>query len=229
MNDWLRKLWPFGKKKEFSDDRMEEHYEAKKAAMEAILGPLHEIVGHALIPFCLGGGVDMYYFCECMPGTVFVTMEMISPDGKGPKSNKMGTYELVTCTRLAMPPVEPHEVRKQKIKDGTLSDFDIIDSRMCGIMTTIGNYGFHAVIEPGETAELPGEDENEINYLVFDEFDRKGVPFIVEDRKHGLLLCIEVFRSELDYARKSGSAALLAKLKEAGFYPYSDLDRKAVV
>ncbi len=229
MSDWLRKLWPFGKKKEFSDDRLEEHYEAKQTAMEAILGPMDDTVGHALIPFCLGGGVDMYYFSACMPGTVFATMELIDPDGKGPKANRLGTYELVTCTRLPRPPVEPHEVRKQKIKDGTLSDFDLIDSRLCGIMTTIGNYGFEVVIEPGETAELPGKDEQDVNYLVFDEFDRKGVPFIVEGREHGLILCIEIFRSELDYARESGSAALLAKLKEASFYPYSDLDRSSVI
>jgi len=43
------------------------------------------------------------------------------------------------------------------------------------------------------------------------------------------LLCIEIFRSEMEYSRKYGSRSLLTKLKEAGFYPYSDLNRKPVV
>jgi hypothetical protein len=41
-----------------------------------------------------------------------------------------------------------------------------------------------------------------------------------------LLLCIEVFRSEMEYAMKNGSEALFRLLKERGYYhPYSDLDR----
>jgi len=99
---------------------------------------------------------------------------------------------------------------------------------MKGIMTTMGNYSYQAVINPGETAEIPWEDE-ETSYLIFDEFDTKGVPFEIEGKKHCLLLCIEIIRSEMEYARKFGSRSLLTKLKEAGFYPYSDLDRKPVV
>jgi hypothetical protein len=49
----------------------------------------------------------------------------------------------------------------------------------------------------------------------------------VADR-FGLLAVIEVFRSEMDYARQRGGANLIKLLKEKGHYPYSDLDREAV-
>ena len=40
MNDWLRKLWPFRKKQEFSDERWEEHCEAKKIRKNESVPPL---------------------------------------------------------------------------------------------------------------------------------------------------------------------------------------------
>ena len=162
MLAWLKKIWPFGKRPDFDAERWEEHTEAKEAGLERILGPMDDTVGHALIPFCVGGAVDMYYFSSCIPGTVFVTMELINPDGEGPKPNQMGTYEVITCTRLRRPPIESHEATRQRIKDGNLSDWDKIERRMCGIMTVLGNYCFETVIEPGETAELPEKDD--VNY-----------------------------------------------------------------
>jgi hypothetical protein len=42
------------------------------------------------------------------------------------------------------------------------------------------------------------------------------------------VLCIEVFPSEMKHAMENGSASLLRKLKAAGHYPYSDLDREPV-
>jgi hypothetical protein len=53
--------------------------------------------------------------------------------------------------------------------------------------------------------------------------------FKVGDRKHHLLLCLEVFRSEMEFARENGAEQLLGKLKDAGYYPYSDLNRKPFV
>ena len=53
--------------------------------------------------------------------------------------------------------------------------------------------------------------------------------FKIGDIKHHLLLCLEVFRSEMEYARKNGSEKLLDLLKEKSIYPYSDLDRDPVV
>jgi hypothetical protein len=54
------------------------------------------------------------------------------------------------------------------------------------------------------------------------------------DRSYGTnlqlrtLAVIEVFRSEMDYARKNGGAKLLHRLKAKGHYPHYDLDREPV-
>jgi hypothetical protein len=44
----------------------------------------------------------------------------------------------------------------------------------------------------------------------------------------GLMAVIEVFRSEMEFARRNGSAALFERLRTAGCYPYSEIDREPV-
>jgi len=44
----------------------------------------------------------------------------------------------------------------------------------------------------------------------------------------GLLALIEVFHSEMEYARKHGGVRLIKRLQAKGSYPYSDLDRDPV-
>jgi len=53
--------------------------------------------------------------------------------------------------------------------------------------------------------------------------------FPIGDEQHGLLLCIEVFRSELEFAMENSRDELITLLKEHGHYPRSDLDREPVV
>lgn len=207
------------KKPEFSEEEHNRHYEAKQAALERILGQMHDLVGHAIIPFQIGGAVDMYYFPKNIPGTGFATMELIEPDGSGPKPNRVGTYELVAFTKHAMP--SPEDKSEEH-------PFNKIERRICGIFTATGLYSYEAVLNPGETCEIPGKEGEPNICLLFDEYAPGGKPFEIDGKKHGLLLVIEVFRSEMEYAMKHGSAAVLTKLKEAGHYPYSDLDRKPV-
>jgi hypothetical protein len=211
----------------FTAEQYEAHYTAKKAALERILGPMDDIVGHAIIPYAIGGAVDMYYFSRGLPGTVFATMELIEPDGSGPQPNRLGTYELVACTRIPRPlsKVESGDV-PGGVEKRSDHPFNQIERRMCGVLTVLGRYGTEAVLEPGQTAELPGDEPE---YVVFDEFPSKAGPFRIADRRHGLLLVIEIHPSELEFARTKGSTKLLRLLQKKGFYPYSDLDRPAVV
>jgi hypothetical protein len=212
----FRKL--FGKpaaKKEADLD--EAFYQLKSAGLEKVLGESHAMVGHAIIPFEIGGAVDMYYFPNHIKGTGFATMELINSDGKGPIPNETGTYELVAFTKLDY--------------DGDSEDtspFNLIERRVCGIFTSIGNYSFQAKLKPGDTCEVPRDDEPN-RCVVFDDYRPDGRAFYIGEQRHGLLLVIEVFLQEMEYSRKHGSARLLHKLKEEGFYPYSDLDREPVV
>lgn len=54
-------------KSEFSDEDYSQHYQLKKAGMEKVLGPMHDMVGHAIVPFQVGGPVDMYRFDSIRP------------------------------------------------------------------------------------------------------------------------------------------------------------------
>ena len=48
--------------REFTDEEFNLDYELKEIGLENVLGKMHEVVGHAIIPFSIGGAVDMYYF-----------------------------------------------------------------------------------------------------------------------------------------------------------------------
>ncbi len=214
----------FGGKKEeeivtrqFSEEEYEKDYESKSIGLENILGKMYGMVGHAIIPFSIGGAVDMYYFTNHIQGTGFATMELLDPDGNGPKPNKLGTYELVAFTK---------EVYNESSENETA--FNKIERRFCGIFTTIGNFSTQVILNPNETCEVPNEGE-ENKCLVFDNYIPEEKEFLYGGRRHHLLLCLEVFRSEMEYARKNGTPKLLELMKEKKIYPYSDLDRTPIV
>jgi len=48
-------------------------------------------------------------------------------------------------------------------------------------------------------------------------------------KKFGLMLMMEIFESEYNFKSENGGDALIQKLKDAGYYPYSDMDRSPVV
>ncbi|AYB34061.1 suppressor of fused domain protein [Chryseolinea soli] len=210
----------FGKKetpKEFTEEEWNTYYDDKQKGLENVLGKMHDMVGHAIIPFEVGGTLDMYYFINGIPGTGFATMELIKPDGSGPIPNKLGTYELVSFTKEAY--------------DSSSADtpFNRIQGRLNGILTAIANYASQAKLQPKETAELPGE-EGQPNYcLLFDDYKPNEQEFKIGDRTHGLLLVMEIFKDEMDFAMENGSAKLIEKLKAKGHYPYSDLNRASVL
>jgi hypothetical protein len=197
----------------FSDKEYSLYYELKKIGLERILGTMDEVVGHAIIAFCVGGPVDMYRFTNGIPGTAFATMELIEPDGTGPKPSRIGTFELVAFTR--------HKMDDSKF-------FNKVELRIRSMLTSIARLSYFEVMNPMDTCEIPGNDGMETRYLVLGEWKKGGIVFHIGDRKHGLLLCIEVFKNEMEFAMKQGSKALFQRLKERGYYPYSDLDREPV-
>ena len=212
----------FGKKeirveKEFTEEAHEKDYELKSEGLENILGKMHNVVGHAIIPFAVGGAVDMYYFPNHIQGTGFATMELLDPDGNGPLKNRLGTYELVAFTKY------DYATNKE-----TQTPFDLIERAACGFLTAIGMYAPQAVLNPKETIEVPNGENEENTCLILDHYSPDNKDFIIGDRKHHLLLCLQIFRSEMEFARDNGSDALFKLLADYGHYPYSDLDREPV-
>lgn len=201
---------------DFAQEEYDLDYELKDKGLEHVLGKAYHMVGHAIIPFNIGGAVDMYYFTEHIPGTGFATMELLDPHGKGPKPNRLGTYELVAFTK------EPYNTSDKK------NAFNTIERRMCGNLTRMGYYGKDAALNPGDTCELPIDDA-EIRYVIFDNYAPDNKKFTIGNRDHHLLLCMEIFKDELDYSRAKGSSELFTLLKQKGVYPYSDLGRESVL
>ncbi|WP_109098549.1 suppressor of fused domain protein [Aquimarina sp. AU58] len=204
--------------KDFTDAEHEKDYELKSKGLENVLGEMHDLVGHAIIPFAIGGAVDMYYFPNHIKGTGFATMELLDPNGNGPLKNRLGTYELVAFTKY-----DYHASKDPQ------TPFNLAERNACGFLTSIGMYSSQAVLNPKETIEIPNGEDEENTCLVFDLYEPNGKKFKIGDREHHLLLCLQLFRSEMDYARQNGSDKLFKLLKEKGHYPYSDLDREAVI
>ena len=200
-------------------------HEAKKAALERVLGPMDDLVGHAPIPFFLGGALDLYYFTRGVPGTGIATMELIATDGSGPKPNDIGTFELVAFTRHRRSGPN-HAVTPNARPD---SAYDRIERHLAQILNASARYAFKAVLKPGDTCEMPQSEGQPNVCLMLDEYAPNGKRFVINGRRHCLLLYMEVLPRELEEARRSGSAAVLERLKQAGHYPYSDLDRESVV
>lgn len=217
-----------------SDDEAERFYRLKRQGLEQILGKMHDLVGHAIIPFQIGGAVDMYYFPNALPGTGFVTMELIEPDGSGSQPSRIGTYELVAFTKykiqdnLGAYKVMPFRQAEEE-PSSEKAAFEKIERRMCRIFTEVGRYSFGAILNPYETIEVPWLKGEEMPCLILDEYIAPEGIFTIGKQKHGLLLIIEVFRREMEHAMKYGSRRVLEKLKAQGYYPYSDLDRPPVV
>lgn len=187
--------------------------EAKRTALERTLGPMDDTVLHALIPFELGGTLDLYFFSTCIPGTVIVTQELIACDPKRrPKKGKFGHYELVAC----LPPGKARDDAKA---------LDLINP----LLNIVARYAFHAKLNPGETAEVPTSENGPMQPILFGAFEGNGTPFEVMRERFGLLLVMPLHPSELTFARSNGGAALTEKLKLAAAWPYADLSRPAVV
>lgn len=203
--------------KEFTEQEYESHYKLKSEGLENLLGKMHDMVGHAIIPFAMGGAVDMYYFPNHINGTGFATMELLEPDGSGPLPNRHGTYELVAFTRKTI-----------LSENDTETSFDQTERNICGIFTTIGLYSSHAALNPLDTLEIP-EEEKENTYLALGLYEPEGKKFKIGMAEHHLLLCIQIFKAELEFARENGTEVLFDKLKQAGYYPYSDMDRPPVI
>jgi len=218
---FLKRLFG-GKEKEpeknFSEEEFNNDYELKTQGLENVLGKMHTLVGHAIIPFSIGGAVDMYYFPNHIKGTGFATMELLDPNGNGPLKNRLGTYELVAFTKYDYDKGENGE-----------KPFNLAERNACGYLTVIGKYSSQAVLNPNETIEIPNNDGSENTCLVFYLYEPEGKKFSIGNREHHLLLCLQIFRSEMNYSRENGSEELLKLLKENGVYPYGDLDRDPVV
>ena len=182
----------------------QEWYDQKSALMVGI------------IPYAIGGGLDLYYFPNGIEGTAVATKELSEIPGEGSSNDVFDFYELVMFTRL---PISLDDAQNES------TAFGQVHGSINAILNSIASYSAQATLNPHETCEFP-EDFERIGgkCLIFDAYGSDE-----DHSEFGLLLVMEIHRSEMDFARKNGGEKLIAKLKKAGVYPYSDMDRSAVV
>ncbi|MEK7866711.1 MAG: suppressor of fused domain protein [Planctomycetota bacterium] len=220
---WLKRVFgggddpPERHEEEVDPEAAERWYKRKSALLASKLGTEHDTVMHAIVPFEVGGPLDLYYYPQAVPGTAIATKELCEMPRRGPKSRAFDCYELVMFTRAALSLEDAHN-------ESTL--FGRAHSTMSRILYAIARYAQQAMLNPGETCEFPSDMEGiGGKCLVFDSYasmrdDDAG--------RFGLLLLLEVHRSEMEFARREGSQELIERLQAKGLYPYSDLHRPPV-
>ena len=101
-------------------------FELKSKAMEGILGKEHDNVMHAIVPYDLGGALDLYYYPGFMNGTAVATKELVDFEFKGPKNDIYDSYEFVMCTKNM---IDLDSLKDKDPNPGTFaSDHKIINS-----------------------------------------------------------------------------------------------------
>jgi hypothetical protein len=186
------------------DDDWKAWWDARVAAIEAVLGKSEDTVGHAVIPFQfgpeMGGAADVVFFRHHLPGRVAVTSELIGCEEQ--IQNILGAYELMICHR------DDEEWGP-------------------GLISQLAHYTLQAKLNPGETMGLgpaapPGST---ITALLFLEYAR----FTVRGKSAGLLLCLGITADELKVCRKGRYKEVVEALKKADVFPYTDLHRPSAV
>jgi hypothetical protein len=200
------------------DEKCQAWEKHKSLLMEKSLGTMHGIVMHSIIPFDVGGGLDLYYYPDALPGTAIATKELSPLPGVGSSNDVYSSYELVMFTRHPLDIDAANDPR---------TPFGRTHATLNAILNAMARFSQGATLNPGETCEFPADmDRIGGKCLIFDGY-AKHSDSVAQD--FGLLAIIEVFRSEMNYARKRGTAKLIERLKAKNVYPYSDLDRKPVV
>lgn len=199
------------------DQKEKEWYEFKFRTIESILGKPHDNVMHSLISFYVGGALHLHYYPNGIEGTGIVTEELSTlygtEYGDSPKNNTYDHYELVMFTKEAIDADNTFDVKTQ---------YSDAEKNIRSLLNAVARFSFQATLNLNETCEFPDSFEGiGGKCLIFDSYGDAVDGF-------GLMLVMEIFRSEMEYAMENGGAALLSKLKASGYYPYSDLDREAV-
>lgn len=195
----LRQALGGSKKQEY--DQWEAIWNARVAELTQILGtPSADGVFHSPMPLSLGGDADVLVFPNYASGVAYVTSDLTGIEDQPPSG--IGNYELMTCAR---------------------SNADWAPS----MISRLAPYTLETVLNPGETMDWPLWEESQITALLFAQ---PGTPpFSVAGQKCGLLLCIGITKSELEFHHAEGSEALLAKLRDATIFPFTDPGRQSIV
>ena len=234
---------------DFTDDERERGNQRLERLLDEILGPVEPFMIHSIIPFCVGGALDLHYYARSrFGGTFFASWELTAPEFL-PSNRSFDAFELAIATRLTVKP-QPSETPAETKKPGFFKRLFSVKSpeekkrdNLHRVLTNLAFYVCSDGVEVNgyDTLEFPQDfDDKQLagRCFIFDELPATApvpVPTSPDERspldgkRFGVLLAIEVFREEMNWAREQGTEKLVERLKTAGAYPFSDLDRESVV
>jgi hypothetical protein len=98
------------------------------------------------------------------------------------------------------------------------------------ILTGIGRQSLQEVFDPGDTLDIAlwTSPAAALQGVVFEEALHVRLRSGLECVQCGLLRCIGITRSELEFAMSKGTPALVGRLKRASIYPRTITDRESV-
>ena len=183
---------------------MEENkeYDEKVRNLESIFGPQGNSVLHASIPFFVGqdnGGASDVFIFP-EHQKGFAYSTFDLIGCEDQIQNKIGNYELAICHK---------------------TDLDWGPE----LISQLAYYTLEEEVNSGETMGVGSWSEGDITSLLFHEY---GV-FSFHETKCGVLLCVGITDSELEFAEENGSDGLIQALKENEIYPFTIFDRPSVV
>ena len=187
-----------------TDNTWEQQWAARLAALQAVFGPADDQVFHATVPFEFGtdagGAADVVRFRRWCDGVLYVTADLIGCDGQ--IATSLGPYELAIAHRT--------------------------DTQWgANLISRLAHYTLEAALEPDETMSIDGAvpEGSAVSALLF----TRVADLEVQGVSAGVLLCVGITGVELGYAHEHEPGSLLARLKEAGVYPFTDLSRESVI
>jgi hypothetical protein len=183
-----------------ADDEWKQTWDARKTALESVLGAAEDSVLHAFLPFHLGGQADVLTFRKHIAGRVAATCELLGEPSQKP--NLQGTYELAIAHRDE-------------------SDWGP------NIISKLARYTCDAVLQPGQTMDIGPAvpPQSSISGFFFDDFKR--MKFKGADA--GLLLCIGLTADELAACKQGKRQMVYDALVAQKVFPYTDLFRASVL
>ena len=102
---------------DFTDDERERGNQRLERLLDEILGPVEPFMIHSLIPFCVGGALDLHYYARSrFGGTFFASWELTAPEFL-PSNRSFDAFELAIATRLTVKP-QPGETPAETKKPG---------------------------------------------------------------------------------------------------------------
>lgn len=179
----------------------EHNWNVRLAGLTAALGEsASDRLYHSPTPLYLGGDADVLVFPHFVDGFTYVTADLTGESDQLPSA--IGKYELMMCTR---------------------SEADWA----ANLISRLSRYTLEAFLNPGETMDFAMFGDSSLVALLFTQCD---VPtFNAFGAEQGLLLCVGITQSELEFCHEESADVLIQKLKDAGILPFTDLKRSPVV